>query len=192
MKNYIKSILIWAGLSPVFLVLAFAVEEKALQDIYVTKNEWMYFCLFMLIVPNIIISTRIITSIMKGISKNYNFEIIDSARDGVLSYSFSMMTPFLVFGIDSGEYVLLYLFVVFVMFRIFYIYNIVHFNIIFALFGIRVFLCRSSLDSEERVVLSRENTLPKGVVKSYNHIIKGVLYYSVGGENGQSVRRGKG
>lgn len=172
----LKIILIWAGISPVFLVLSVSVNQVALDEVSIARWCWVAICSFMFVAPNLIVFERLRVSRKKGIKKSFRFSEVSSARESVIAYIFSMMTPFLTFGIDSIYLVLLYFFVLLLISRIFYIYDFLYFNVVFAFLGIRVFLCGGGSQMTPKVVLSRRNSLPKGVEAEYIYILSGVYF----------------
>jgi len=132
--------MVFSSLSPLFIFWAIQ-GTKLIPDVW-----FISICVFMVLVPNIILMMRISTAIKINEKLEIAIGTAEDHRDHLLVYLFAMLLPF--YTVDLSSYreiatvIVALCFIVFLFWHL----NLHYMNIIFAVFGYRVFTVYPPID----------------------------------------------
>jgi hypothetical protein len=152
--------MVMASLAPLFLLWAIRGAAN------VPDKWWILFCLLAVIVPNLVLLAR---WRIAAVNQDHRTIIVRSAKDQsehLLIYLFAMLIP--LFGVDLGSVrvtasvLVAFLLIVFIFWHM----NLHYVNIVFALFGYRVFTVEAAKSRDDHgatttvVLLSKQHSIP--------------------------------
>ncbi len=126
-------------------------------------------CLLAVLIPNLFLYRRIRIARTSGDNKTLTIGTFDDHRDHLLVYLFAMMLPFYPANLDGwrefGATVAAFLFIVFLFWHL----NMHYMNLVFAIFGFRVFTVTPSIETSNKfsgrssyVLLTKRPLLEQG------------------------------
>jgi len=168
--------MVLASLSPLFILWAVR-GVPCISDITLVIS-----CLVLVIVPNIILGIRLLVAVR---SNDTNEKVIghsEDHRDHLLVYLFAVLMPLWDSGMnDSRSVYSVFIALGFILF-LFWHLNLHYMNIVFAIFGYRVFSVRSEVASgditseDTIVIITKRNSLPHGMVLNTFRISNSVFW----------------
>lgn len=157
----LRLVMVLSSMAPLFVLWAIR-GSGPVADLY-----FIPVCLFLAIVPTVILWLRIRTARRINDCQWKTVHHADDHRDHILVYLFAMLLPFYTVTLnDNREFAATAVALVFILF-LFWHLNMHYMNIVFALMGYRVFTITPNttdvLSSKARfVILTRRTTLSEG------------------------------
>lgn len=159
---FVRLAMIVSSLSPLFLLWA-------VRGIKPLPDKWLIpTCIGLVIIPNAILFARVLIARRRQDKHNISVEGADDPRDHLLVYLFAMLIPLFDANIgtarDSAATIVALLLVIFLFWHL----HLHYMNVLFAVFGYRVFTVRDADGTHVLVLLSKRTVLPKGTtVQAY-------------------------
>jgi hypothetical protein len=152
----VRLMMIISSLTPLFVLWA----VRGMQPV---PDRWLIAASVVLIlVPNAVLLGRLAMAKSRGDKHTLAIDAADDHRDHLLVYLFAMLIPLFDANVgkprDSMATVLALVFVIFVFWHL----NLHYMNILFALWGYKVFTIRSSPDAQPVVLLTQRSMLTPG------------------------------
>lgn len=152
----VRLAMILSSLSPLFVLWA----VRGMKPI---PDHWLVtLCVGLIVVPNVILLARLWIARRRHLQRTIAIEFADDHRDHLLVYLFAMLIPLFDANIgnarDSAATLVALLLVVFLFWHL----NLHYMNVLFAVFGYRVFTVRDAEGTHLLVLLTRRTTLPRG------------------------------
>lgn len=148
--------MIVSSLSPLFLLWA-------VRGIKPFPDQWLIpACCILVAGPNIVLFARIRIAKRRGDKRTISIKAADDPRDHLLVYLFAMLIPLIDANIgtlrDSAATIVALLLVIFLFWHL----NLHYMNVLFAIFGYRVFTVRDDDGTHVFVILSQRANLERG------------------------------
>jgi len=158
-----------SSLAPLFVLWA-------VRGINPIPDKWLITaCILLIVIPNVILLQRLWIAQRRKDRKTISIVTADDHRDHLLVYLFAMLIPLFESNVgnprDSAATAVALLLVVFLFWHL----NLHYMNILFALFGYRVFTVRDNEDSHLLVLLSQRSNLPRGT-KLYAYRLSNTVF----------------
>jgi|SRR5579864_2400443 len=158
---FVRLMMIVSSFSPLFVLWA----VRGMEPI---PDKWLVVAsLTLIVVPNAVLWARLNVAKSRGDKHTLQIETADDHRDHLLVYLFAMLIPLFDALGKPRDYAATILALVFVIF-LFWHLNLHYMNILFALFGYRVFTIRSSPSGQPIVLLTqRSNINPNSKLQAF-------------------------
>jgi hypothetical protein len=148
--------MIVSSLSPLFLLWA-------IRGIEPFPDKWLIpICLALVVVPNAILLARVRIARRRHDKRSITVDTADDPRDHLLVYLFAMLIPLFDANIgtarDSAATLGALLLVIFLFWHL----NLHYMNLLFAVFGYRVFTIRDHDGTYGLILLSKRPVMPRG------------------------------
>jgi hypothetical protein len=152
----VRLAMILSSLSPLFVLWA----VRGIQPI---PDRWLiWFCLALVLLPNGVLWARLWIARRRTDERHITIQHADDPHDHLLVYLFAMLIPLFQSNVadprDSSATIVALLLVVFLFWHL----NLHYMNVLFAMFGYRVFTVRDSDGTHALVLLSQRTVLPIG------------------------------
>jgi hypothetical protein len=171
-----RLMMVLGGLSPLFILWALRGLDP-IPDVY-----WIPICGMMVAIPNIVIAARFWIAKHRGERKVLTIGEADDNRDHLLVYLFAMVMPLYDLNVhERREACAMATALVFIVF-LFWHLNLHYMNLVFALFGYRVYTVRPQETNDgisgrsPFVVLTRRTVLRRGDTMHTVRISNGVFW----------------
>jgi len=153
---FVRLAMVVSSLAPLFVLWA-------VRGINPIPDKWLITaCAFLIAIPNAILLARLWTARRRSDKKSISVVMADDHRDHLIVYLFAMLIPLFESNVgnprDSAATAVALLLVIFLFWHL----NLHYMNIVFALFGYRVFTVRDDEDTHLLVLLSQRSSLPRG------------------------------
>ena len=168
--GFVRFILVWSSLSPVFLLWAIR-GVNAVED-----QIWIPTCLSLFLIPNLILLLFYMKSKKSNNVKTVEINKTDDQGEHLLTYLFAMLIPLFEVNLGGIRDVIAVAFAfIFVMF-LFWHMRLHYMNLIFAGLGYRIFTAEATVgdagnSAKSRlasfVIISRRHRLPDGAITGY-------------------------
>lgn len=119
--------------------------------LFMSEFSFIVLCLFLIAVPCLILRFRIYIAKKRRDIKTITITNADDHRDHLLVYLFSMLLPFYAANFSSGREFLATVAALFFIIFLFLHLNLHYMNIIFALFGYRVWTLQSNAPQTDQI-----------------------------------------
>jgi hypothetical protein len=151
--RFVRLMMVLSSLTPLFLLWA----VRGMQPI---PDKWLVpLCVGLIVLPNLVLLARIAVARRRGYKHTLAVAKADDHRDHLLVYLFAMLIPLFDANVgkprDSAATILALIFVVFLFLHL----NLHYMNVLFALFGFRVFTIHSPTEPQPIVLLTRKSVL---------------------------------
>jgi hypothetical protein len=159
--RFVRLMMVISGLTPLFVLWAI----RGMQPV---PDKWLIVsCATLVIVPNCVLLLRFTIARTRGDKHTLAVTKADDHRDHLLVYLFAMLLPLYDANVgrtrDSAATLGALLFVVFLFWHL----NLHYMNVLFALFGFRVFTIQASGETEPIFLLARRTVLGVGKVHAF-------------------------
>lgn len=153
---FVRLAMVVSSLAPLFVLWA-------VRGINPIPDEWLITsCVLLIVIPNAILLARLWIARRRHDKKTISIVTADDHRDHLLVYLFAMLIPLFESNVgnprDSAATAVALILVIFLFWHL----NLHYMNILFALFGYRVFTVRDAEDTHLLVLLSQRSSLPRG------------------------------
>ena len=155
---FVRLAMILSSLSPLFVLWA-------VRGIKPIPDNWLIsICAALVVIPNLILVARLWIARRRQDKRSITIEAADDPRDHLLVYLFAMLIPLLDANVgtarDSAATIVALLLVIFLFWHL----NLHYMNVLFAVFGYRVFTVRDNDGTHVLVLLSKRAVLPRGTM----------------------------
>ena len=159
--RFVRLMMVISGLTPLFVLWAI----RGMQPV---PDKWLIIsCAALVIVPNCVLLSRLVVARRRGDKHTLAITKADDHRDHLLVYLFAMLIPLFDANVgrtrDSAATLVALLFVIFLFWHL----NLHYMNVLFALFGFRVFTIQTAGESEPIVLLARRTVLGVGKIHAF-------------------------
>ena len=153
---FVRLAMVVSSLAPLFVLWA-------VRGVSPIPDKWLItFCVALIVVPNAVLVLRLWIARRRHDKNTIDVEFSDDHRDHLLVYLFAMLIPLYEANIgsarDSAATLVALLLVIFLFWHL----NLHYMNVLFAVFGYRVFTVRDAEGSQLLVLLSKRTALPRG------------------------------
>ncbi len=153
---FVRLAMIVSSLSPLFVLWA-------VRGITPIPDAWLItFCVALIVLPNAVLLLRLWIARRRQDKKTIDIEFADDHRDHLLVYLFAMLIPLYQANVGSARESAATLVALLLVIFLFWHLNLHYMNVLFAVFGYRVYTVRDAEGSQLLVVLSKRTALPRG------------------------------
>lgn len=162
--SFVRFILVWSGLSPVFLLWAIR-GTKAVDETYFTLV-----CLVLFLAPTLVLWGFWSRSRSKNTVRTVKVIKADDPKDHVLTYLFAMLIPLFQSNIDDKRQLAVAIVAMCMIMFLFWHMRLHYMNFVFALLGYSIFTARVEAGAYARgpkpagtwVIISRRSAISDG------------------------------